>query len=340
MDALAKGGGSTSDLRGRKVLIVDDDKVNVLLVREGLSSFGFRFLEAHDGSVALSLIREHRPDLMVLDVEMPGLSGVEICRIVKANQGENGFGFIPVILMTARHGGSKVEGLELGADDYLVKPFNMLELAARVKSMLRLKGLHDQVLEKNRELDRANRELDQKRQELLELSRTDALTGLYNRRYFEERLAEEFMRSHRYRNPLTCVMVDVDHFKRLNDTYGHPFGDQVLVRVAKVVRGALREVDFLARYGGEELVALLPETDAREAQVAAERVRKAIEDIVMSQLDPSVQVAAGLKCTASLGTATFPVDSITAADGLIRSADEALYAAKQGGRNRVRQHVP
>ncbi len=325
-----------AELAGRKVLIVDDDEGTLEQVRDGLSAYGYRFVEAKDGAEALSAIRKHKPDLIVMDVEMPTLGGVEVCRIVKANQGETGFGFIPVILMTARKGPGKVEGLELGADDYLVKPFDMLELSARVKSMLRLKVLQDALVEKNRELDKANRELDKKRQELLELSRTDPLTGLFNRRYFEERLAIEFARSNRYRAPLSCMMLDIDHFKRVNDTYGHPFGDQVLVAVARVVVQKLRDVDLVARYGGEEIVALLPETGPAEALRVCERVRAGVESLELWYASAGKKAA--VRVTASVGVATFPVPSIDSSEALLRAADDCLYAAKQGGRNRVRQH--
>ena len=225
-------GGS---VKGRRLLVADDDQLIVSQIRQGLSGSEYEFVECADGTEVLSAIRQHHPDLLLLDVEMPGLGGVEVCRIVKANQGASGFGFIPVILMTARRTG-KVEGLELGADDYLIKPFDMLELSARVKSMLRLKALQDALMEKNRELDRANKELEEKRNELLQLSRTDGLTGLINRRHFEERLAQEFARSERYRTPLSCFLLDIDHFKKVNDTWGHPFGDVVLREVAGVAR--------------------------------------------------------------------------------------------------------
>ncbi|HVG60050.1 MAG TPA: diguanylate cyclase [Hyalangium sp.] len=322
---------------GRTVLIVDDDPAHVQHVRQGLAPHGYRFREARDGAQALSAIREHRPDLILMDVEMPGLGGVEVCRIIKANSGEGGFGFIPVILMTARQAAGKVEGLELGADDYLVKPFDMLELGARVKSMLRLKALQDALVEKNRELDKANKELARKREELLTLSRTDPLTGLYNRRYFEERLTEEFARARRYRAPLSLAMLDVDFFKRINDTYGHPFGDEVLRAVATVTRARLREVDLLARYGGEELIALLPETSPAEALSACERIREAIEAL---QLEYSGQDGAKkvVRCTASMGLASLPSPTLQTPEELLRAADECLYAAKGAGRNRVRQH--
>jgi diguanylate cyclase (GGDEF)-like protein len=322
---------------GRTVLIVDDDAALVEHVRQGLTPYGYRFREARDGAQALSAIREHRPDIILMDVEMPGLGGVEVCRIIKANSGEGGFGFIPVILMTARQAAGKVEGLELGADDYLVKPFDMMELGARVKSMLRLKALQDALVEKNRELDKANKELARKREELLALSRTDPLTSLYNRRYFEERLQEEFARARRYRAPLSLAMLDVDFFKRINDTYGHPFGDEVLRAVAQVTRARLREVDLLARYGGEELIALLPETSPVDALRACERVREAIEALQLDYSGPDggKQV---VRCTASLGLASLPSPSLQTPEDLLRAADECLYAAKGAGRNRVRQH--
>ncbi|MFZ5470435.1 MAG: diguanylate cyclase [Myxococcota bacterium] len=327
---------SLADLSGRKVLVVDDDPATVHAVRQALAPYGYELFEARDGSEALSAIRARRPDLIVMDVEMPGLGGVEVCRIVKANSGQSGFGFIPVILMTARQGPGKIEGLELGADDFLIKPFDPLELCARVKSMLRLKALQDALVEKNQQLDRANKELDKKRQELLALSQTDPLTGLANRRHFEERLTQELARSHRYRVPLSCMMLDIDHFKRLNDTYGHPFGDRVLQAVAQVVQKSLRDVDLLARYGGEELIALFPETGPAAARRVCERVRTGIEALRLPLESGGKTERVG--CTASIGVATFPVPSIDSAEALLRAADDCLYAAKEAGRNRVEQH--
>ena len=316
------------------MLVADDDRAVLSHVRSGLKGSGYRFLEASDGTQVLTALRTQPPDLLLLDVEMPGMGGVEVCRIVKANQGENGFGFLPVILMTARRTSGKVEGLELGADDYLIKPFDMLELSARVKSMLRLKALQDALLEKNRQLDSMNRELEEKRLELLELSRTDGLTGLINRRYFDERLESEFSRAVRYRSPLSCFMMDLDHFKRINDTWGHVFGDAVLREVALVARRALREVDILARYGGEELVALLPQTAPAEARRAAERIRAGVESL---DLSPRAEGASAVRCTVSIGVASVPADRITTGGELVQAADECLFAAKGAGRNRVCQ---
>ena len=327
-------------LAGRVILLADDDRASLRRMREALEGNGWVFHEAYDGQEALSAVRVRRPDLLLMDVEMPRMGGVEVCRIIKANQGsqgEGGFGFIPVILVTARRGGGKVEGLELGADDYLVKPFDTPELVARVKSMLRLKALQDALLEKNRELDRANKELEEKRKELLALSRTDGLTGLINRRHFEERLAGEFARAQRYRAPLSCLLLDIDHFKKVNDTWGHPFGDVVLRRVAEVARAALRDVDVLARYGGEELIALLPETPPPDALAAAERVRAGVEGAELwytADDKPPERV----RTTCSIGVATFPAENVDSAEMMVQAADDCLYAAKQGGRNRVVQH--
>lgn len=323
------------ELAGRRILIVDDDRSIVSRVREGLDGLGFELFEANDGASALSVLRARRPDLLITDVEMPGMSGMDLCRIVKANQGANGFGFVPVILVTSRREG-KIEGLELGADDYLVKPFDMQELTARVKSMLRMKTLHDALLDKNRELDRANQELEAKRLELLTLSRTDPLTGLHNRRYFEERLQVEFERSRRYRVPLSCVMLDIDHFKHLNDGHGHAAGDEMLRAVAAVARASLRSVDLLARYGGEELIALLPETALDEARGVAERIRASIAALEVSKPGSRSTL---LRCTASIGLATYPSPEMSDADALLRFADDALYTAKAAGRDRVHAHA-
>lgn len=302
---------------------MDDDRTTQQRVRQGLEAFDFELFVAHDGAHGLSALREHRPDLLITDVEMPGMSGLDLCRIVKANQSQAGFGFVPVILITSRPEG-RIEALELGADDYLIKPVDMAELSARVKSVLRLKALHDALLEKNRELDRANQALEK-------LSRTDPLTGLFNRRYFEERLGIEFARSQRYRVPLSCLMLDLDHFKRLNDTHGHASGDEMLRRVAEVTRASVRTVDLLARYGGEELIALLPETGLDEARTVAERIRAAIAHIAF----PKAGGGPVVSCTASIGLATAPAPELTDADALVRHADDALYTAKAAGRDRV-----
>ncbi len=279
-----------------------------------LGSRGYRTFVTHDGAQALSAIRHQRPDVALIDADLPHLNGLEVCRILKANPDDPEFGFTPVILLLDRDSKGAAEGLESGADDFLLQPFDLRELAARIRSMLRLKLLHE--------------ELVRTREELLALSRTDALTGLLNRRSFEERFLEEFARSKRYRVPLSCVLIDIDHFRRINDTRGNAFGDRMLQSVARLARDTLRDVDLLARYGGAEFVALLPETGAQDARRVAERIRFGIEQLSLHEL----------RCTASMGLATFPVPGIDSAEALLRTAGDCLDTAREKGRNRVVQH--
>ncbi len=315
------------DFRGRKILIVDDDTRNIAFVREGLSDGGYAFLEARNGEEALSRVRDHLPDLVISDVEMPGMGGIELCRILKANRR---FSFIPVILMTARADAQmKIAGLTQGADDYLFKPVDLLELGARVRSMLRIKVLQDEILSANERLQQINEKLQ-------ELSMTDPLTGIYNRLYFNKRFRYEFERARRYHVPLTCIMIDIDHFKAVNDAHGHQAGDAVLEAVSHTLLTALRKVDILARYGGEEIVALLPETPLDKGAYVAERLRRAVAEHPV-HLDAEKDAAAdrSLSVTISLGVAALPEVAAASEDDLLREADEALYRAKAKGRNRV-----
>ena len=249
------------------------------------------------------------------------LGGIQVCRILKSSQPQ--FGFVPVILMTARGTQGKVEGLELGADDYLVKPIDAAELRARVKSMLRLKASNDGLQAANRKLAELNARLE-------ELSVTDALTGLHNRGFFDRRFEYEFNRARRYRSSLALLMMDIDHFKKLNDAHGHQFGDLVLQGVAKALQACLRDVDTIARYGGEEIVAILPETPQAEVAGVAERLRLAVESAEF--LDQGGRVPA----TISIGAALYPNRVAQSRADLLKLADDALYRAKEGGRNRVR----
>src|SRR5262245_42363562 len=190
---------------------------------------GYEVDVAFDGLVALEKIREKAPSLVVLDVMMPKMNGLELCRIIKQSLGDL---FLPVILVTVKGDiDSKVQGLKMGADDYLAKPYNTSELKARVAALLRIKELQDRISAKKRQLE--------------DLSYTDGLTGLYNHRYLQQRLQEEFKRAQRYNDPLSCVMVDVDHFKEVNDALGHPFGDIVLKELSSIYKQCVREHDII-----------------------------------------------------------------------------------------------
>ncbi|HVE78940.1 MAG TPA: diguanylate cyclase [Gemmatimonadaceae bacterium] len=303
-----------------RILIVDDHEDNVELLRARLESWGYRTDSVTDGEQALAAVAANPPDLILLDVMMPRIDGIEVARRIKASES---LPFIPIIMQTALDSTeSKVEGLGAGADDYITKPIEFAELGARVKSMLRIKRLQEALEERERELRQLN-------DRLLHTSRTDALTGLDNRRHLEERLEEMFGHARRLNEPLSCVMCDLDKFKSVNDTYGHQAGDRVLEQFAGLLRAAVREVDRAGRYGGEEFMLLLPGTVPDAAMTFAERVRKAVAEHTFT-FDGGT-----LRRTASFGVAGWPFPDVADADGLVKAADDALYVAKGMGRNRV-----
>ena len=298
------------------ILIIDDSKMVrqeiVQLLRESTLFDAYR--EAADGIDGLKSLLENKADLVICDVEMPRMDGF---KFVSMMQTRDELKDIPIIMLTGRGDQEmKVKGLDQGACDYVTKPFDPGELIARVKVQLKIKTLQDQLKRSN--------------QLLLELSNTDPLTGLFNRRYFMGALEKEFQRAQRKCGPLTLAILDIDHFKRVNDKYGHPQGDQVLMSLAAVVQGELRRYDIIARYGGEEFIILLPETSPEEGIALAERLRAAVEKMALP--DPMEKI----RVTVSLGISTYPADRITSVYDLIREADDALYRAKAGGRNQVR----
>lgn len=297
----------------RRILVVDDHSDNLELLRARLEAYGYGVDTASDGMAALDAVEKSPPDLILLDVMMPGIDGMEVARRIKAN---DRLPFIPVIMQTALDSTeSMVEGLGAGADDYITKPINFRELEARVKSLLRVKALQDELADKNAQL--------------LNMARTDALTGVDNRRFLEEHLHDMWSHSMRLHEPLAVVMCDIDHFKRVNDEYGHQAGDQVLREFAEVLRSEAREIDRVGRYGGEEFVLLLSGTVLGAAVTFAERVRQNVES-------HTFQYEGGtLSRTMSCGVAAWPHPGITREHALIKAADDALYVAKEMGRNRV-----
>src|SRR5690606_20256735 len=231
------------------------------------------------------------------------------CRLIKAGAGDN---FLPVVLITIKTDtASRVEGLRIGADDYVCKPFDEGELLARIEAMLRIKHLHDHVARARAKLER--------------LSVHDELTGLYNYRYLNTRLAEEFKRAERYEEPLACLVLDVDQLAVVNESAGHGVGDEALRWVASTLRRSLREVDVVARFGGDEFLVILPNTHFAGSVTAAERIWR----------DVGYRPVAGHKLTVSLGVALFPSRDVRSKDALLRGADEALRRAKLDGGNRV-----
>lgn len=290
-----------------KVLIVDDSPDAVALAKARLGKEGLELLCADGGKAGLELASRERPDLILLDVNMPDMSGFDVCRALKAD-GE--LCMIPVVFLSGSGGPEdKVKGLDLGAVDYVTKPFDAFELQARVNAALRTKRLQDLLV------DRA---------------RIDPLTGLCNRGALMEQLDQEWARVQRYERTVALVMADLDHFKRVNDTFGHQAGDMILERIATTMMGQCREADTVGRYGGEEIAILLPESDCSSAAPLAERCRRRIAGTEHHWDKQSIRV------TCSFGVACSR-DAATAED-LVGLADTALYKAKQGGRNRVCAH--
>jgi diguanylate cyclase (GGDEF)-like protein len=254
--------------RKNKILVVDDVPVNVQLLTTYLTSVGYEVVTARDGQEALDQVAATLPDLILLDVMMPKLNGFEVCERLKSDPVTR---IIPVIMVTALNEiEDKIKATESGADDFVSKPFNKLELLTRVKSLLRIKQLHDELSAKVRELELA-------RERLRQLAITDGLTGLYNHRYFKEHLEQELYRASRHQSRVSVVMVDIDHFKKFNDTYGHPAGDAILRAIARLLKENIRKIDLAARYGGEEFCLVLVETPKSAAVIVAEKVRRLVE---------------------------------------------------------------
>lgn len=294
-----------------KILIVDDSPIQIEYLKECLVKIGFEIHATTKGSEAMEIAESLMPDLILLDVIMPKDDGYSVCKMLKSKELTKD---IPVIFITSKtEKRDKIKGFNIGAFDYITKPFYHEEVEARVKNAISLKLSRDELKRKN---------------DILEvLSIRDELTILYNRRYILKRLDEEIERAKRYNRFFSCIMIDIDYFKKVNDTYGHPGGDIVLRYMGDMLRRNLRTVDIASRYGGEEFMLLLPETDLAGSKVVAEKLRH-----LVSSGFPPEGLPQDFKFTISLGIAIYPYHGDNK-ERLIKSADEALYTAKAAGRN-------
>lgn len=300
------------------ILIIEDSKSQANLTRDFLEKNGYEVLWASDGISGIKAVKSNSIDLILLDLVLPDMSGNDICRWLKLNGDTKG---IPIIMLTVKKSlDDKVSSLEAGADEYLAKPYNEVELNVTIYAALRTKALQDELKLRNKQTEELLTKVEY-------LAITDPLTGLYNRRFFDNVIKKELNEGKRYRQNVTCLMLDIDHFKRINDTYGHETGDSVLKEISTLLKTLLREVDTIARWGGEEFIVMMPHTDINGALVPASRILKTIADKLFAKIpDEHITVSIGLACSGE--TQNTP-------DILVNAADLALYEAKRKGRNRI-----
>ena len=300
-------------VENKKILLVDDDRESLKMMRAALDWEGYVVDIAESGKMAIDKISADTcPHLILLDINMPGLDGLETLQLLRSNAEH-----ISIIFVSADSDTDAViRGLDAGADDYICKPFNPMELLARVKAQLRVKTLYDELQEANLKLKH--------------LAETDDLTGLFNMRFLYDKLNHEIERINRYGGYVSAVMMDLDNFKKVNDGHDHLFGSYVLSEVGKILRKNTRQVDFAARYGGDEFLLVLAETDWKGAMVFSERIRRTIKKALFSNDNYEVQL------TMSLGVSTVTSGQQVTARQLIRFADFALYEAKKAGKNCIK----
>jgi len=301
------------------ILVVDDVSENLQLISLILEKRGYETTFATSGQQALERVESAKPDLILLDFMMPQMNGLEVCEKIKANPE---LAEIPIIFLTASHEQQHlIQAFEKGAVDYITKPFSTPELLARVRTHLELKHTREhlkKLLDKQAQLTK----------KLENLANTDPLTGVWNRRYFLNLCEREINRAYRYNRFFSLLILDLDHFKQINDIYGHAVGDEVLIAITIIVQSSIRKIDLLGRFGGEEFVVLLPETTLNVAVDMAEIIRNNLEKKVILAEEIEVRV------TVSIGVSTYQLEDQNI-DVVLQRADQALYQAKNQGRNRV-----
>ena len=302
------------DSSNANILIVDDVEDNLEILEDLLTFDGHNVQTVRSGVAALKRVRESRPDLILLDILMPEMDGFEVCTQLKADERTKD---IPVVFVSSMADIEyKVKGFKVGGVDYINKPFHHAEILVRINTHITMLRLRKNLEEQNAELER--------------LANTDYLTNLYNRRRFFQAAQDEFAGAIRSRNPISITLMDLDYFKKINDTHGHLVGDHVLIHIAKLIRRHCRVSDVAARYGGEEFIILHPSIDRQKAYQVAEKIRKAVE------VTPCSLEGDEISLTLSAGVVdTQAGRDFNRIDDILGLADKALYRAKDAGRNQV-----
>lgn len=298
--------------KDRHILVVDDDEDILFILSKALQQEGYTVATASSGEAALQILAESTPDLVILDVNMDGISGIQTLETLRRRNN-----YVAVIFATGnRQPQDVVKGLDAGADDYLKKPFDISEFLSRVRAKLRVKDLNDELRVANKKL-----------KDLVEI---DDLTGLFNMRSIYQKLDHEIVRAKRIRNSISVLMMDMDHFKNVNDEHDHLFGSFVLSEVGKIVKNNIRQIDFAARYGGDEFLIILTDAQVEGTNLFAERLRQTIENHLFDNGIDQIRL------TASMGFAITHPDAILDARAIVRRADKCLYNAKEAGRNNIK----
>lgn len=307
-----------------KILLVDDTKTDQLIMRAYLEDMGHEVILGNNGVEAVEAYNSNKPDLILMDVIMPEMDGLQAATEIRKDTSD----WIPIIFLSARVNPEDItEGIEAGGDDYLTKPVDQKVLVAKLKAMQRIAKMRQKLITVSGELERVNDELKL-------LVNIDGLTGLANRRNLDRVLKIDMARSIRYKQPLTVMLADIDHFKAFNDHYGHLEGDECLKKVAGALSAVCkRGTDLVARYGGEEFAVILPDTQAENAMIVAENLRAAVENLKI----PNKNSSTSDYCTISIGVYTKITEKGEMAEKLLQKADEGLYQSKESGRNRATQ---
>lgn len=308
------------------VLVVDDDPITLLGLENLLKKSGRRVYTADDGDNALTLALETLPDMIITDWRMPKVSGIDLCRILRSTSITK---HIYIIMLTGKETDEElIQALDAGADDFVIKPFTPRVLSARLNSGERIIRFQQKISQDNEIIQKFAAKLAAANSRLETMAMTDALTGLPNRRNALSRLKEVVSESLRHKTPLGCIMIDIDHFKLVNDSYGHDIGDQVLREIADILNTTARSYDMVSRIGGEEFLVICARSTLSESKQLAERLRRAIHDHRITIESNTIQI------TISLGVASWS-ENMSNGEDMTKAADQALYQAKKNGRDRV-----